>query len=67
MKKLIITIGLILSTLSLSAMEWVDYEILCFKYGKEPTYKEWEYLCTIGATDYGYDNDDLIKLLEEKE
>ena len=70
MKRIIFTVGLVLSTLSLSAMDWSEYEVLCYRNGTEPSYEEWEYLCTDGATDYGYDNKELeefYKIISEEE
>lgn len=43
-------------------MEWAEYEILCYKEGTEPSYEEWEYLNSEGATDYGYDDINLEEL-----
>ncbi len=63
MKKLFVTLGLLIYTFSLSAMDWSEYEMMCFINNKEPNYEEWEYLCTEGATDYGYDDSDLEDLL----
>ena len=66
MKKLIILLGLLVYGISLSAMDWSEYETLCFINNVEPSYEEWEWLSNEGATDYGYDNLDLeIFLIEE--
>ena len=59
MKKLFVILGLFISTVSVFAMDWSEYEMMCFINNKEPNYEEWEYLCTDGATDYGYDNEEL--------
>lgn len=67
MKKLILILLLACSMSVLSAMDWARYEIMCYFNGKEPIYEEYVWLCTYGATDYGYDNDDLILLLSETE
>lgn len=61
MKK--IFIALLLSTSTLFAMDWAEYEIQCYKEGTEPSYEEWEYLNTEGATDYGYEDINLEELL----
>lgn len=67
MKKLFVILGLFISTVSIFAMDWSEYEMMCFINNKEPNYEEWEYLCTEGATDYGYDNSDLENFLIENE
>ena len=67
MKKLILTLLLACSMSVLSAMTWARYEIMCYFNGKEPIYEEYVWLCSYGATDFGYDNDDLILLLSETE
>ena len=67
MKKLFVILGLFISTVSVFAMDWVEYEIMCYMNDKEPSYEEWEYLCAEGATDYGYDNSDLENFLIEKD
>lgn len=63
MKKLFVILGLFISTVSVFAMDWLEYETMCFINDKEPNYEEWEYLCTEGATDYGYDDSDLEDLI----
>ena len=63
MKKLFVVLVLFISTVSVFAMDWSEYETMCFINDKEPNYEEWEYLCTEGATDYGYDNFDLEDLI----
>ena len=67
MKKLFVILGLFISTVSVFAMDWSEYEMMCFINNKEPNYEEWEYLCTEDATDYGYDNSDLENFLIENE
>ena len=67
MKKLFVILSLFVCTFSLSAMDWSEYEMMCFINNKEPNYEEWEYLCVEGATDYGYDNSDLENFLIENE
>lgn len=64
MKKLIIALLLVQP---LFAMEWGEYEALCQAEGKEPDYEEYLYLAGEGATDYGYDDEDLEKLLDQGE
>ena len=63
MKKLFVILGLFISTVSVFAMDWLEYETMCFINNKEPNYEEWEYLCAEGATDYGYDDSDLEDLI----
>ena len=63
MKKVFIILSLFISTISVFAMDWSEYETMCFINDKEPSYEEWKYLCTEGATDYGYDNSDLEDLI----
>lgn len=63
MKKLFVVLILFISTVSVFAMDWLEYETMCFINNKEPNYEEWEYLCTEGATDYGYDDSDLEDLI----
>lgn len=63
MKKLFVILSLFISAISVFAMDWSEYEAMCFINNKEPNYKEWKYLCTEGATDYGYYNSDLGDLL----
>ena len=63
MKKLFIILSLFISTISVFAMDWSEYETMCFINDKEPRYEEWKYLCTEGATDDGYDNSDLEDLI----
>ena len=63
MKKLFVILSLFISAISVFAMDWSEYEMMCFINNKEPNYEEWEYLCTEGATDYGYDNSDLEDLI----
>ena len=67
MKKLIATVLLTLSVSVVSAMDWARYEMMCYFNGKEPDYDEYVWLCTEGATDWGYDEEDLIKLIESEE
>ena len=63
MKKLFVVLVLFISTVSAFAMDWLEYETMCFINNKEPNYEEWEYLCTEGATDYEYDDSDLEDLI----
>ena len=63
MKKLFVILALFVSNVSVFAMDWSEYETMCFINNKEPNYEEWEYLCTEGATDYGYDDSDLEDLI----
>ena len=63
MKKLFVVLVLFISAISVFAMDWSEYETMCFINNKEPNYEEWEYLCTEGATDYGYDDSDLEDLI----
>lgn len=63
MKKLFVVLVLFISTVSVFAMDWLEYETMCFINNKEPNYEEWEYLCAEGATDYGYDDSDLEDLI----
>ena len=63
MKKLFVILSLFISAISVFAMDWSEYETMCFINNKEPNYEEWEYLCTEGATDYGYDDSDLEDLI----
>ena len=63
MKKLFVVLVLFISTVSVFAMDWSEYEVMCFINNKEPDHEEWEYLCTEGATDYGYNNSDLEDLI----
>ena len=55
------------SLFSVFSMEWAEYEMKCLENDKEPTYEEYEYLCTDGATDYGYDDTDILDLLHQTE
>lgn len=63
MKKLFVVLILFISAISVFAMDWSEYEAMCFINNKEPNYEEWEYLCTEGAKDYGYDDSDLEDLI----
>ena len=66
MKKLITVIGLLITMISSSfAFTWAEYEIRCYFNGKEPSFEEYEYLCTIGATDYSEDK--IVKFIESAE
>ena len=67
MKKLFVVLVLFIFTVSVFAMDWLEYETMCFINDKEPNYEEWEYLCAEGATDYGYENSDLENFLIENE
>lgn len=62
MKK--ISIALLLSTSTLFAMDQVEYEMLCYKEGVEPSYEEWVYLSEESADDYGYEDINLEELLD---
>lgn len=53
---------LVLSASSLFAMDWSEYEMLCYQGGVEPSYEEWVYLSEEGATDYGYEEINLEEL-----
>lgn len=35
--------------------EWSDYEVLCFKYGVEPTWEQYQWLLE-NPTDFGYED-----------
>ena len=69
MKKLISFIGLFIITIySISAITWAEYEVRCYFNGKEPSFEEYEYLCTIGATDYAdLTEDELVYFIEHAE
>ena len=69
MKKLITVIGLLMTMISSSfAFTWAEYEVRCYFNGKEPSFEEYEYLCTIGATDYAdYSEDEIVKFIESAE
>jgi hypothetical protein len=67
MKKSLIVVFATIALNSLSAMDWGEYESLCYANGKEPTYEEYENLCTVGATDYGYDYDDTLELFNQSD
>lgn len=65
MKKLYAILFLInFCIFGLYSMEWSEYEMLCYANDVEPTYEDYRYLCEEGATDYGYDEEDILKLFE---
>lgn len=45
MKKIILAITLLLGVGSAFAMDWVEYEIACYKLGVEPSYEMYEKAC----------------------
>lgn len=67
MKKLYASIILFFGIFNLYSMEWSEYEMICYANGIEPTYEDYRYLCEEGATDYGYDEEDILKLFENVE
>ena len=68
MKKLISVIGLLMMISSSFAFTWAEYEVRCYFNGKEPSFEEYEYLCTIGATDYAdYSEDVIVEFIESTE
>ena len=69
MKKLITLIGLLGTIVSSSfAFTWAEYEVRCYFNDKEPSFEEYEYLCTIGATDYAdYSEDAISEFIESVE
>ena len=69
MKKLITLIGLLGTIVSSSfAFTWAEYEVRCYFNDKEPSFEEYEYLCTIGATDYAdYSEDVIVEFIESTE
>ena len=62
-----VVLVLFISTVSVFAMNWSEYEMMCFINNKEPNYEEWRYLCTESTTDYSYENSDLENFLIENE
>ena len=63
MKKIILVLISIFVLSSFAPAEeftWAKYEILCFKFGKVPTYEEYEYLCE-NPIDFDYDDIELIE------
>ena len=69
MKKLITLIGLLGTIVSSSfAFTWAEYEVRCYFNDKEPSFEEYKYLCTIGATDYAdYSEDVIVEFIESTE
>jgi len=67
MKKIFVGLALLAIGAVSFGMDWSEYESLCWLNGKEPTYEEWEWLSTEGATDYGYEAEELERLFAEAE
>ena len=67
MKKSYALITLFFSIFNLYSMEWSEYEMICYTNDVEPIYEDYYFLCEEGATDYEYDEKDVLKLFENTE